>query len=177
MLDAVKKILKLLIDVILSLKNTSNQQSIDEKANQEKKEEVKMAITLEAYFADPKTGEDRRIKYAKDYSNEVLENAKILLEKVNSLLSDLGIVAVVVSSGWRPASINAAVGGAPRSLHMQGRAIDLRDSTGELDKLIESKPELLKKYDLWLEDPDATKGWSHLDTGVRRDRPSRVFKV
>lgn len=136
-----------------------------------------MAITLEAYFADPKTGEDRRINYVEDYTDEILENAKVLIEKVNSLLSDLGIIAVVVSSGWRPNAINSAVGGAKRSLHLQGRAIDLKDSTGELDRVIEERPDLLKKYNLWLEDPDATKGWCHLDTGVRKDRPSRVFKV
>lgn len=180
MLDVIKKILSLITDAITNLKNTpvqKNKQLKENSPKQKKKEENKMAITLEAYFADPKTGEDRRINYVEDYTDEILENAKVLIEKVNSLLSDLGIIAVVVSSGWRPNAVNSAVGGAKKSLHLQGRAIDLKDSTGELDRVIEERPDLLKKHDLWLEDPDATKGWCHLDNGNRKDRPSRVFKV
>ncbi len=180
MLETIKKIINLIINAIINSKNTSvqkNKQSKENSPKQENKEENKMAITLEAYFADPKTGEDRRVKYVEDYTDEILENAKVLIEKVNSLLSDLGIIAVVVSSGWRPTAVNSAVGGAKRSLHLQGRAVDLKDSTGELDRVIEERPDLLKKYGLWLEDPDATTGWCHLDNGNRRDRPSRVFKV
>lgn len=170
-----------LLDLLKSSKNTSIQQKTSPKTNEnsqvEAKKEKVMAISLEAYFSDPKSGDDRRLKYPNDYTNEILENAKILLEKVNNLLSDLGVVTVVVSSGWRPPAINASVGGAKKSLHMQGKAIDLKDSTGELDKLVESRPDLLKKYGLWLEDPSATRGWCHIDCGTRTDRPSRVFKV
>jgi hypothetical protein len=63
---------------------------------------------------------------------------------------------------------------------MQGRAIDLLDNKEQsLAKLVQSRPDLLKKYDLWLENPDFTKGkntnWVHLDMGTRNDRPSRQF--
>jgi hypothetical protein len=167
-----QKLINLLRQILkINQKSSTSLENMSESANKV------MPISIEAYFSDPKNGDDRRLKYPNDYTNEILENAKALLEKVNSLLIDLGVVTVVVSSGWRPATVNAAVGGAKRSLHMQGRAVDLRDSTGELDKLIESKPELLKKHGLWLEDPSATKGWCHLDCGNRTDRPSRVFKV
>lgn len=135
-----------------------------------------MAIELDAYFQDPKSGDDRRQKYPQDYNNNILENAKTLLKKVNALLADLGIISCTVSSGWRPATVNSAVGGAKKSLHMEGKAIDLRDGTGDLDKAIEAKPELLAKHGLWLEDPSATKGWCHLDIGTRSDRPIRIFK-
>lgn len=139
--------------------------------------ERNVAISLDAYFSDPQTGDDRRQKYPNDYTNEILDNAKVLLEKVNALLSDHGILSCTVSSGWRPPSVNGAIGGAKKSGHMIGKAIDIRDGTGELDSLIASKPELLRKYGLFLEDPSATKGWCHLDYIERSDRPSRIFKL
>jgi len=167
-----QKLINLLRQILkINQKSSTSLENMSESANKV------MPISIEAYFQDPKNGDDRRLKYPNDYTSEILENAKALLEKVNNLLIDLGVVTVVVSSGWRPATVNAAVGGAKKSLHMLGKAIDLRDSTGELDKLIESRPDLLKKYGLWLEDPSATKGWCHLDVGNRTDRPSRVFKV
>lgn len=195
MLAVVNKLLDLLLAVLPKSKNTSlnaleSPQTSDQDIKQvtpQLPEENAMAITLEAYFEDSKTGEDRRVKYAKDYTNEILENAKTLLEKVNAFLQDLGVMSARVSSGWRPPSVNASVpGSAKRSLHMTGKAIDIVDTSGELDKLIMEKeqdllargqPSLLKKYDLWLEHPDHTRTWCHLDIGNRTDRPLRVFKI
>lgn len=48
---------------------------------------------------------------------------------------------------------------------MSGLALDIEDPDNELDKLIASKPELLDKYGLWLEHPDSTPKWTHLDKG------------
>lgn len=135
-----------------------------------------VAISIEAYFADSKTGEDRRIKYGADYTPEILSNATVLLEKVNALLADLGILSCTLNSGWRPPSVNAAIGGARKSLHVTGKAIDLTDKSGQLDQVLSDKPELLKKHELWREDSGSTPGWCHLDMGVRTDRPSRTFK-
>ena len=82
---------------------------------------------------------------------------------------------VRVSSGFRPASTNAKVGGAKRSGHLRGLAIDLSDPDGQLDTLLAANPQLLRKYGLFLEDPRATVGWAHLDQIPRPDRKSRTF--
>lgn len=138
-------------------------------------------ISLDLYFTDYISKTDRRIQYASQFTPEILANAKKLLIQVNALLNDLGIKTGNVTSGWRPAVINAATpNSAKSSYHMTGLAIDILDNAKQdLAHLIASRPDLLKKYNLWLESPLSTKGintsWVHLDLGVRSDRPSRVF--
>lgn len=167
-----EKILSLL-SAILKSSNTSKNPAI----NTTSPAKVNVAISISAYFSDPKTGEDRRLQYPKEYTAEILDNATKLLEKVNALLLEHGIMSCTVSSGWRPSAVNGAVGGAKKSGHLTGMAIDIKDGTGDLDKVLSSKPELLRKYGLFLEDPDKTKGWTHLDYIYRPDRPNRIFKV
>ena len=107
---------------------------------------------------------------------EVLANIDKLLNAVNSLLNELGLASVKVSSGFRPSAVNAGIAGAAKkSLHMRGMSVDLVDTKGQLAKVITSKPELLRKYGLFVENPAVTVGWLHLDIGVRSDRPSRMF--
>lgn len=109
---------------------------------------------------------------------EVIDNGMALLDKVNALLSDLGIQNVKVSSGFRPSAVNAGIpNAAKKSSHMICKAIDLEDPDGKLDKLIESRPDLLRKYGLFQENPVSTKNWAHLDCADRPDRPSRQFSV
>lgn len=136
----------------------------------------KQIITPESYLM----GRDKQ--FPQELTEEVITNLTILLEKVNALLFELKIASAKVSSGWRPASINANIANAAKkSHHMTGKAIDiLDDSNQSLSAKILSQPDLLKKYQLWLEDPAHTKGkntnWVHLDIGVRSDRPLRMFK-
>ena len=113
---------------------------------------------------------------------ELLANAEQLLKAVNSLLAELNVKFAKVSSGFRPSSVNAGIANAAKkSLHTQCLAIDLLDDKGQsLGKKFASNPELLRKYGLFLEDLDSTKGkntnWVHTDLGTRADRPSRIFK-
>lgn len=138
-------------------------------------------INLDLYFRDYVTKSDRRQQFAAECTPEVLANAKKLLIQVNALLIELGIKKADVTSGWRPASINSQTqNAAKKSFHMLGLAVDiLDDSKQNLANLVASRPDLLKKYNLWLEDPKSTRGkntnWVHLDLGVRADRPSRIF--
>lgn len=117
-----------------------------------------------------------------EFNKDIFQKASELLEKVNAMLDELGIKSAKVSSGWRPPSINSATAkAATKSAHMTGEAVDLFDDKDQsLCKLILSKPELLKKYGLWMEDMGSTKGkfsnWCHLDTRKRSDRPVQVFK-
>lgn len=117
-----------------------------------------------------------------EYTEEVINNTRALLDKVNGLLTELGVEKVRVSSGFRPSGVNAGLSNAAkRSYHMLGKAVDLLDDGNQnLARKISTRPDLLKKYELWLEDPQSTIGkntnWCHLDDGNRQDRPSRVFK-
>jgi len=124
----------------------------------------------------------RDSQYPQELTQEILDNIIILLEKVNAILWELKITKASVSSGWRPAAINSQVtNAAKKSLHMTGKAIDILDDKNQsLANKILTQPDLLKKYNLWLEDPACTKGkvtnWVHLDFGSRSERPLRMFK-
>lgn len=137
-------------------------------------------ITYENYITA--NGKYKERLKNQELTQEVKDNALKLLKKVNDLLAELGITDVKVSSGFRPSSVNASTpGSAKKSLHMECKAVDLiDDGMQSLGKLILSKPELLEKHGLWLEDLGYTKGrntnWVHLDMGNRSARKVRVFK-
>lgn len=117
-----------------------------------------------------------------ELTDEVKSSINDLITRVNALLTELGINQVSVTSGFRPTTVNATIANAAKkSLHTQGKAVDLLDDASQkLANLLVKSPNLLKKHGLWIEDPAATKGqntnWVHLDCGVRKDRPSRMFK-
>lgn len=98
-----------------------------------------------------------------------------LLAAVHGLLTDFP-GKVSLSSGYRPAAINAQVPkSAKRSAHMSCQAVDLADPDGELARYVLLNVGLLDKWDLSLEDPSYTVGWVHLQT--RRTRSGRrIFK-
>ena len=54
----------------------------------------------------------------------------------------------------------------------------IKDPKGEIDAFAMEmdKQGKLKEWGLWLEHPDATSGWCHLDIKDRGDRKSNVFK-
>lgn len=110
-----------------------------------------------------------------DPINEILEvNVAVLLYRVNRLLKAYGL-PVALSSGYRPVGVNANVGGSARSAHITCQAIDLKDPTGLLAAFIAKMPDCLETFDLYLEDPSATKGWVHLQTR-KTASGKRVFK-
>jgi uncharacterized protein YcbK (DUF882 family) len=139
-------------------------------------------ISLDLYYTDFESKKDRRKEFPTEFNDQILQNSTKLLKQVNGLLTELGIKTSDVTSGWRPASVNGKItNAAKKSFHMLGMAVDLLDNANQdLSKLVASRPDLLKKYNLWMEDMNATKGqntnWTHLDIGIRQDRPSRIFK-
>lgn len=92
---------------------------------------------------------------------EAKKNLDRLLICVNRLRAMYG-KPMVVSSGYRPAAINAKVGGAKQSHHMTCAAVDFVDKDGALAKWILSRPDVLQACALYLEDPASTKGWIHV---------------
>lgn len=109
-----------------------------------------------------------------ELTRELRANARETLRRSNRLLRRAGMMRKV-TSGWRPASINAAVPGAAKgSKHLSCLAIDLEDRNGALDAWCLAHPEILEELGLWLEHPDATPGWCHLQIQPPRSG-SRVF--
>lgn len=125
----------------------------------------------------------RDIKFKDQLTPEIEKNAAETIKRVNALLSDLGWTKdTQVSSGWRPHAINKETPGASKtSTHTIGQGVDLVDDKNQtLGKLILSRPELLKKHGLWLEDLSNTIGansnWVHLDWKQRSPRAIQVFR-
>lgn len=106
---------------------------------------------------------------------DVKSNLIDLAKRVNNLLHALKIDKIAVTSGFRPSTVNAKIGGAKKSLHMMGKACDLADKDGKLKETIVHNSHLLLEYGLWMENGKSTIGWCHLDTGIRSFRPVRVF--
>jgi hypothetical protein len=112
-------------------------------------------------------------------TDQLRANAADLVERVNHLLSMYyaevpAASATRVTSGYRPPAINARVGGALRSNHRICKAVDLSDPDGGLDEWCEESVHYLVSYGLWLEHPDYTPGWCHLQSiGPRSGR--RIF--
>lgn len=118
-------------------------------------------------------GRDKQ--YPNDYTKEVSDNIDKLLIPLNKFRNAYG-KPLQVSSGWRPPSINAATAGAAkRSNHMLGLACDFKDTDGAIDKWCMANLKLLEEFGLWLEHPDATAGWAHLQC-IPPKSGNRVFK-
>lgn len=134
-------------------------------------------ITLDQFYM----GRDK--KYANELTPEIKTNAVELLSRVNAMLNELSALTgmdfshIVVSSGWRPASINANTpGAAKKSLHMVGKAVDIEDARHALYPAILAHSDLLHKYSLWLESNVSAPTWCHLDmSDARVDRNVRTF--
>jgi hypothetical protein len=123
--------------------------------------------------------------YSYELTEEIIENAKSLLARVNKLMFVLANYQVelevhpktksLVSSGWRPPQVNADTrGAAPKSKHMSGLAVDIYDPEGEIDSFCMTNLDKLEKLGLWMEHPSATKGWCHLQSVPPRSG-NRVF--
>lgn len=113
-----------------------------------------------------------------EYTLEIQSNALDLIKRVNNLFNALQVPVSQVTSGWRPLSVNLRSGGAKRSLHLVGKAVDLSDPgcPGEIEKKIMQNSHLLLDFGLWMEAAEATPQWIHLDTGIRDSRFVRIFK-
>lgn len=100
-------------------------------------------------------------------TNGMREDAIELLKRVNALLAEFykqvpKAKKRIITSGYRTAKVNAQVGGAKKSNHMLCRAVDLSDPDQVLDNWLTD--EILEKFDLYREDPSATKTWVHLQS-------------
>lgn len=111
--------------------------------------------------------------YASELTDAIRRNAATTVALVNELELASGMY-LAVSSGWRPAAINAAVGGATHSNHTTACACDVHDPEGKLDQWCLDNLEVLERLGLWLESPKHTPGWCHVQT-VPPKSGNRVF--
>lgn len=115
----------------------------------------------------------RRQTHASEWHPDYQSNANNLLAKVNLLIDrcrQMGLtVPWKVTSGWRPRSVNAAIGGAPNSHHVVCRAVDFLDNDRKIGLFLNARPELLRAIGLAMEDlaycvkADGQK-WVHLQS-------------
>jgi len=107
-------------------------------------------------------------------TQEMEQNLQKLLKALN-LFRTLYGKPMMVSSGYRPAAINATVAGAAKkSNHMVCLACDFKDD-GSLDKYCMDNQYILEQCGLYLEHPDATPGCCHLQC-VPPKSGKRVFR-
>lgn len=106
----------------------------------------------------------------------VVYNLNDLIKRVNALGYQ---PPMRCSSGYRDPKHNEKIGGAPRSAHVLGMAMDIADPTGGLKRYLMAHQELLEKNGLRMEHPldtgGMTGGWCHLDTRPVKNR--RIFRA
>lgn len=107
-------------------------------------------------------------------TQQMEENLALLLTALNKFRKAYG-KPLIVSSGYRPAAINAMVGGAKASNHMRCLACDFKDVDGAIDAFCLANKALLVECGLFLEDPASTPGWSHMQV-VAPKSGNRIFK-
>lgn len=101
---------------------------------------------------------------------ELEENLAKLLESVNKLRNLYG-KPMIVSSGYRPGKYNKAAGGAKKSSHLTCEAVDFRDIDKKLKDFCTEK--ILKECNLYMEHPDHTESWCHVQI---RPTKNRIFR-
>lgn len=89
---------------------------------------------------------------------------------------------MLATNGYRSRRLNIAVGGALDSAHMYGMAVDFAEYTSNrrLARFFLSHQNLMEKHGLWMEDPQWTPSWVHIQTrpivglpaGIRYFRPN-----
>jgi hypothetical protein len=114
-----------------------------------------MRISKKTYFGN----KDK--KFANDLTVEVTENVTKLLIAVDKFLANY-TKPVIISSGWRPKSYNAQIGGATSSNHITGLAIDLKDTDNRLFEYVLQNLELAKELGLYFEHKNWTPTWVHI---------------
>jgi len=126
-------------------------------------------VTLADYYMG------RDTEHPEELTAQHRANAQITVDRVNELLAAFGEERTV-NSGWRPAAVNAKVPNAkPKSKHLTCQACDLKDVNGSLDAWCMANLHELERIGLWLEHPDSTQGWCHVQI-VAPGSGNRVFR-
>ena len=116
----------------------------------------------------------KEILMSRDESNplskEMIYNLFDLLPRLNLVRFHYG-KPLYVSSGYRPPSINADVGGSKRSAHLLCMAVDFKDENGDFANWCLANMDIIEEAGLYMESPDYTNGWVHLQSRATRNNP------
>lgn len=124
-------------------------------------------VNLHRYFSRKEMLKDREIEYP--LTPKLEENLVKLLLALNIIRETWG-KPMIVTSAYRPGRYNTAAGGAKNSAHLTCEAVDISDVNGDLKEFLVKNVELLEKAGLWMEHPDRTPSWCHLQTRRVRNR-------
>jgi hypothetical protein len=116
----------------------------------------------------------RNEQFPKEYTKEIADNLELLRGKVQEFLKEYS-GHISISSGWRPAKLNDSVGGATKSLHITGHAVDIIDTSMSVWNYVLDNLELAKSMGLYFEDKRATPSWVHIQT-LPPKSGKRIFK-
>lgn len=103
-------------------------------------------------------------------SAELEANLIDYLERINKFRAFYN-KPMYVNSGYRPGKYNEAAGGAKGSSHMLCMAADFKDKDGSLDAFCVEHIDKLNEFGLYLEHPDHTPGWCHLQSRPTKNNP------
>lgn len=105
---------------------------------------------------------------------KALTNIKRLVRRLEIIRAILEAV-VIISSGYRSPKVNAAVGGSPRSQHMQGLAADFNVPGYTVEQLISIIKSSGIKYDQLINEFDS---WVHISIPPKGSKPRmQSFKI
>lgn len=183
----------IIIDLIKKILGINNFLDIKSVKQKEKKEPVveekkhRVYITLNDWITSSERFIDRA--NSPELTDEVRAEAQKTVDAVNAILNEIEWNEdISISSGFRPSGANAAAGGAKRSAHMTGLALDIMQKK-PLNKLglkirelqnNEGAKGILGRHGLMMELLEVTVGqhtlWVHLDRVKRAERPSMEFR-
>ena len=106
-------------------------------------------------------------------SIEQLLKLSTLMAAINYIRGVYG-KPLIVTSGYRPGHYNKQAGGAKASAHLDCEAVDLYDPDREFTIWCWQNEDELEKAGLYMEDPEYTDGWVHLQTRAPRSG-KRIF--
>lgn len=113
---------------------------------------------------------------------EHLENFKLLAENVFEKAREHFKVPVHISSGYRSAELNRAIGGSKTSQHSKGEAIDI-DMNGSRSKVTNAdiynyiKDNLEYDQLIWEFGTDSNPDWVHVSYSKNKNRKQRLKAV
>jgi hypothetical protein len=101
---------------------------------------------------------------------ELEVNLLDLIPRINKVRTAYG-KPMTVSSGYRPGHYNSDAHGAANSPHKTCQAVDFHDSDGELKRWCLAHMDVLKDAGLFMESPDSTPTWLHLQSRPTHNNP------